>query len=66
MFLALWYIAKFPFALGATGGEAPRDVFYRILCHSATVEEIMVRAFVVGSMLANKANDDHCLCVREW
>lgn len=68
VFLALWYISRFPFAVSATVDNTPRAAFYQLLCGYGTVstEETTFIAFIAGAMLANKANDDHCLSMGEW
>ena len=68
VFLALWYISRFPFTMHATEGNSPRATFFRLLRGYGAVrtEETMFLVFVAGAMLANKANDDFCLSVYEW
>jgi len=68
VFLALWYIARFPFEVGSTHGNSPRDEFCQLLrgYGAARTEHTMFMAFIAGAMLANKANDDYCLSIYEW
>jgi hypothetical protein len=68
VFLALWYISRFPFTVSAADGNSPRDAFYRLLCGYGTVhtEYTIFLAFMAGVMLANKTNDDFPLSIREW
>jgi hypothetical protein len=68
VFLALWYISRFPFTVSTADGTSPRDVFYRLLCGYGTVhtEQSIFLAFIAGVMLANKTNDDFPLSIREW
>ncbi|KAF7980940.1 hypothetical protein HWV62_36167 [Athelia sp. TMB] len=67
VFMALWFIEQLPFTFGDTHGSLPRLELHRILYdnHSG-IEELIFKAFLVGAMLANKGNDDHCLTSVEW
>jgi len=68
VFLALWYISRFPFTVNAADCNSPRNIFYRLLCGYGIVhtEYTIFLAFMAGVMLANKTNDDFPVSIREW
>lgn len=68
VFLALWYINRFPFVVSAADDDRPLDVFYHILCGHEYIaaEDTIFRVFIAGLMLANKNNEDSPLSARDW
>ena len=68
MILALWYTSQLPFVVSTADDGDSRDVLYRRLGGYGTVviEDTVFLAFILGAMLANKANDDFPLSASEW
>lgn len=67
LFIALWFIEQLPYTLFDAGESPSKLQLYHMLCgnHSG-IEELVFKAFLIGVMLANKGNDDHCLTSIEW
>lgn len=67
LFTALYFVEQLPF-LVRSDDDASRRELHRLLFGNGTIatEEIIFRAFIVGSLIADKAHHDYYLSATEW
>lgn len=67
LFMALYFVEQLPFLLHSDDDVSRRELHRLILGDGIiTTEEIIFRAFVVGSMIADKAHNDDSLRAIDW